>query len=186
MSRALLMRTVIETDCAGHACTVYTLHSDASYPDDVAANLHHVIRLSDKIRMLQDQLRESLDALAQSVNRWPEAQGNMTQLVNDLREADVPGRSTVVQRAGIKELGTRRFGTCDFAVYVLKRAGTAIYVGSSQSWRKRIKHHNSDKVFDEVEVYECRTRADMLDLEAVLQQQHAPSMNVRIERRRPA
>lgn len=66
-------------------------------------------------------------------------------------------------------------------VYVLKRGGLIIYVGSSTSLAVRIRSHRSAAVsFDSVEYVAAKNRRDMLSIERALILAHRPAMNIQV------
>lgn len=167
---------------------VYVLRGERgqeAIPDDVAANLQHVMALNYKIQRLSENLRDAVDVLASSVARWDVSDARQALRVCEmLTEQQVPGRGAV--RSSLKPFVNmgHRINHC---VYVLLYNAEVVYVGRSAGKQsERVKQHDKNgKIFDEVVLYECRDRKHMFDLEAVLIDQHRPRYNQRLEVRVP-
>lgn len=160
-------------------------------PADITATVDHIVRIQLKINRLQESHRSSLAALEQAVARCPRVSpGAIADLCGSLRDVGSKG-SMILNRAvpsddrpaPAVDHPRLRNGVC--VVYVLLRQNVPVYVGRSRQIRNRLKRHLNEgtKLFDRAEVYLVDGPAEAADLEAVLQQQHAPQYNVRIEKR---
>lgn len=166
---------------------VYVLRAEReeAVPNDVAANLQHVMALNDKIQRLSSNLKEAVEVLAASVARWEFSDPHQALKICDmLTQSEVPGRGMV--RSCVKQFAHSNF-RIDHCVYVLLRDSAVVYVGRSAGKQShRIKQHDKNgKLFDEVLLYRCRDYNHMVDLEAVLIDQHKPVYNQRREARVP-
>jgi hypothetical protein len=170
-------------------------------PDDVAANIDHIKRLRSKIQSLEEIYNESADALIASIkrHRWsvdeaillsesvPRGRG-FRFMGNAIPASGWNGRqiSQIIKDRRLRqEQGNQfipRHGTP--CVYVLRLHGVTVYVGRSINVRERMKtHRKTGNTYDAYEIYICESKKEMIDLEAVLIQQHRPIRNRRIERR---
>jgi predicted GIY-YIG superfamily endonuclease len=157
-------------------------------PDDLLANVEHVLRVTAKIATLTDALQDAINATAVAAERWRSSGAHprdMENVYQILRDGSVPGRGAMspilrnpkphpAPDAGVP------------VVYVLLRRGTIVYVGQSTDVKSRVSSHRRTKSFDAVELYVCDSQLEAADLEAVLIDQHRPQYNKRIERRNGA
>lgn len=172
----------------------------SSLPDDVQSNMQHAILIDQKIKRLEETRRQTLEALGESIarHRWDLDQAaDLFTFVS--RYPKMPFLRTACSRSGWngqkiayflkeretqEEMGLRYIPTSGVhAVYVLMMNGVVVYVGRSRNVRQRLKNHRRNNIFDDYEVYICESLRESKDLEAVLQQQHRPLRNIRIEQR---
>jgi hypothetical protein len=168
----------------GRPVYVLRTQNDAdAVPQDVASNLQHVIALHAKIERLNATLRQAMEALARSVERWEFDDPETALSVCDtLTQNQIPGRGAV--RNVLQKYSYTRH-KISYCVYALLLQGKVVYIGRSAGKQAgRVKQHDQNgKLFDEVLLYRCRDRKHMLDLEAVLIDQHEPFYNQRRESR---
>lgn len=167
-------------------CPVHLLVPESStsdMPADLRANVDHAYRLTLKIERLQEAQRQAMEAAAEAARRWrPVDQAQAQSLCADMTAAGMRHRGLVRDALGMNNNGRR---TYHFIVYALLHGTEVVYIGRSRSnAAERVAFHRHDgKIFDSVDLYQCRSDRHMRDLEAVLIDQHAPKYNGRREPR---
>lgn len=161
----------------------------------LVANLEHAIALRFKILRLKKSYAETLDCcyanardvgelpyeMVADIYEWLKANGIPAgQICRSLGFA--PSEIAYAKREGVPPLPKPG----RFCVYLLKQEGFVNYVGFSGNVRARLKTHRRLKQipFDDYEIFRIGSKAEALDLEAVLIQQHRPPYNRRIEKRK--
>lgn len=162
-------------------------YTDERVPAELKATLDHICRIDRQIERLTaaraDAMRQAITAAGRlSLDRQAGA-----ALSRWLSTRNVQGRGWICQAAGWSSQRLRssyppRGIPC---VYLLLLGADVVYVGRSEHVKPRIERHKKDKrgLFNGAEIIECLSTEAMIDLEAVLIEQHRPSLNVRHERR---
>jgi hypothetical protein len=171
-------------------------------PLDVISNIDHAEKIRLKIERLEEAYRETINALGQSICRYEWDLPSAFDLFDysDSRETKLPFIYTARGKSGwtwqkinyaIQEITNRESlgnryipGKGTHTVYVLLRHGVCVYIGRSRNVKDRLKQHrHNSNNYDDYQIYICKSLEESKDLEAILQQQHRPIRNKRIENR---
>lgn len=164
----------------------------AILPETSFTNLQHLLMLRSKIDTLKKSYEAAIVATGNQLYRDEVIEDHMITLYKFLKNNDVVGRSILVEAAGYNsnqlsycarnetQMHPRKGIHC---VYLLLKENQVVYIGRSSNLKARLKQHKKDKDFDSSQFYRCESFNDSRDLEAVLIQQHRPTLNLRIEKR---
>lgn len=169
----------------------------ASTPD-LEANLDHLRRLARHRQRLTEALADTVEATAASAARADMTPREVHDLMQELRELGVEHRGKISRAAGFSSSALRELAARGWrhhpapgvpCVYLLLEGAEVVYIGMTIGFTSRLASHNARRrrgeiSFDNYEVIECVSENAAADLEAVLQQQHRPRFNKRIEQRK--
>lgn len=165
--------------------------SQSTHLESLRVTAAHISNIEKKISSLRKAREDAFRQLVQAAGRERLNFDDAASLYTMLKEYGIPA-SEALKAAGwtwqmIKQGSSPITGSGVHAVYALIVDGKVVYVGRSSNVRVRLRHHRRNGIaYDRVEVYRCSSKAAAADLEAVLQQQHRPVMNRRIEKRTAA
>jgi hypothetical protein len=173
-------------------------------PESLAANIDHLGIINRQIERLIVAKRDAIHAVRSAAERAADEPPEVAAAAYDYTLERVGCHHVTVLRAmgwsSIEHARTagNRHGTTGpppldpYAfpkqgtpcVYALLVGKTVTYVGRSLYVKQRLKQHYKDgRRYDSAQWWACDSESEARDLEAVLQQQHRPAWNARIEAR---
>lgn len=170
--------------------------SSHSFTED--PNWSHLLRISAKIIDLESKREDTLNATESSLKRRVWTIEEAVELWETTKRLEVVGRNTLVEATGWSIQSLIRYKESgeipppmkgQNVVYLLLDGSEVVYIGCTRTAVKRLAQHrkrrrqDSEFQWDSTEFIRCDSEEHARDLEAILQQQHRPKYNKRIEKR---
>ena len=178
-------------------------------PVGAASTIQHFLLLQSKVlsaqrrlKALNDTRRETVDVLSDLISKesWTFDQAAHLVCLLDEHGVIAKWKNVIMEGTGWTEHSIRLERAFQRAksnprgaqlldgiecVYALMESGKVVHVGRTRRLSHRLRVHSTNgNTFDDFEAYPCREANEAADLEAILQQQHRPVRNKRIEGRR--